>query len=139
MTRVLLFGAGASCGAGDIAPENPPLGNQLFGELARCYPRSWGSLPSDADSTFRDDFEAGMAMVWDRYSHVVPALMQQMALYFVQFRPKTRGSTLYCSLARKIKDAAAERVLLLSTLNYECLLEHSITAESIAVNYGSFP
>src|SRR3990170_7499469 len=44
MTNVLLFGAGASFGAGDILPERPPLGRQLFGELARCFPSSWGGL-----------------------------------------------------------------------------------------------
>ncbi len=139
LARVILFGAGASFGAGDVIPTRPPLGNRLFDELVLCYPGSWGSLPPDIDSNFREDFETGMAVLWDRHSHVVPALMQQMALYFIQFRPRKAGSTLYCALTEKIKDHRAARTVLLSTLNYECLIEYAITAQSMAINYDDFP
>ena len=141
MTRVILFGAGASFGAGDVFPTHPPppLGNQLFGELARCYPRSWGALPSDIDSNFRENFEVGMGILWERYSPVIPELMQQMALYFIQFRPRAPGSSLYCSFAKEIRQRGLANQVLLSTLNYECLLELAISQQSIRVNYGDFP
>ena len=142
MARVILFGAGASFGAGDVYPvERPPLGDQLFGELARCYPGSWGALPPDIHLKFREKggFELGMAMLWERHSPAVPTLMQEMALYFLQFRPREPGSTLYCSLAKAIKESGTTNQVLLSTLNYECLLEGSIARQSMQVNYGDFP
>jgi hypothetical protein len=137
--NVILFGAGASYGAGDILPERPPLSNQLFQELARCFPGSWGSLPTEVARLISENFEKGMALLWERFSPSVPALMQHMAIYFVQFRPRSPGTTLYCRLVRAIEEAHARERVLLSTLNYECLLEHSIWQASLAVNYGDFP
>lgn len=81
----------------------------------------------------------GMGILWERYSPVIPNLMQEMALYFVQFRPRAPGSTLYCSFAKAIRESGSASRVLLSTLNYECLLEYSITQQSLAVNYGDFP
>jgi hypothetical protein len=80
-----------------------------------------------------------MAELWGRFSPFVPQLMQQMAIYFVQFRPRVPGTTLYCKLVRAIEKAGARERLLLSTLNYECLLEHSIWEAKVPVNYGDFP
>ncbi len=139
MTTVLLFGAGASFGGGDFLPERPPLGNQLFAELSRCFKGSWGALPTDAAAAFTDNFERGMEMVWENWSHAVPTLMQHMAIYFVQFRPRSPGTTLYCRLIQGIEAANARARVLLSTLNYECLLEHSVWSTGAPVNYGDFP
>ena len=137
--NAILFGAGASYGAGDIVPERPPLGNQLFAELARCFRGSWGSLPAEVAQLFSENFEKGMALLWERFSTFVPALMQHMASFFVQFRPRKPATTLYCRLIRAIEAAHARERILLSTLNYECLLEHSIWQASLPVNYGDFP
>ena len=137
--NVMLFGAGASFGAGDIVPERPPLGKQLFGELARYSRSTWGSLPRDVDAAFREDFEGGMEVLWTRHSQMVGVLMQQMALYMVQFRPRDPGSTLYCSLAREIKRESATDRVLLSTVNYECVLEHALCGQGLTVSYGEFP
>jgi hypothetical protein len=137
--NAILFGAGASYGVGDIVPERPPLGNQLFAELARCFRGSWGALPSEVALLFAENFEKGMALLWERFSPSVPALMQHMAIYFVQLRPRSPGATLYCRLVRAIEAAGARERVLLSTLNYECLLEHSIWHASVPVNYGDFP
>lgn len=137
--NAILFGAGASYGVGDIVPERPPLGNQLFAELARCFRGSWGSLPAEVAQLFAENFEKGMALLWERFSPSVPTLMQHMAIYFVQFRPRSPGATLYCRLVRAIETASARERVLLSTLNYECLLDHSIWHMSVPVNYGDFP
>jgi hypothetical protein len=137
--NAILFGAGASFGVGDIAPERPPLGNQLFTELAHCFRGSWGSLPTEVTELFAENFEKGMALLWEKFSPSVPTLMQHMAIYFVQFRPRSPGSTLYCRLVHAIESAGARERVLLSTLNYECLLEHSIWHMNVPVNYGEFP
>jgi hypothetical protein len=41
----VLIGAGASFGAGGIAPHRPPLGAELFDRLQKEFPDSWVSLP----------------------------------------------------------------------------------------------
>jgi hypothetical protein len=137
--NVFLFGAGASFGAGDIIPERPPLGNALFAELARCFRGSWGSLPDEVAALFSSNFEKGMAVLWERFSPAVPELMQQMAIYFVQFRPRAPGTTLYCRLINAIEKTSARERVLLSTLNYECLLELAVWQARVPVHYGEFP
>lgn len=137
--KIILFGAGASYGGGDIVPDRPPLGSQVYDELIRCYPRSWGAFPPSINQTFRDNFEAGMQILWDKHSQVIPELMQQMALYFIQFRPRAPGSTLYCTLANEIKCKGTADNLVLSTLNYECVLERALSLQGLAINYSNFP
>jgi hypothetical protein len=39
---VILFGAGASYGAGHVLPQAPPLGANLYDALAAQYPKEWG-------------------------------------------------------------------------------------------------
>lgn len=136
---VILFGAGASFGAGSVVPERPPLGNQLFLELSKCFPAGWGALPVEVRALFSESFEQGMAHLWANYSQVVPELMQQMAIYFVQFRPLALGSTLYCRLIADLSERRSLNSITFSTLNYECLLEHSIWNRGLTVNYGAQP
>lgn len=135
MKKVILFGAGASYGAGGILPERPPLGFQLFGELARAYPGSWGNLPPEIRRLFEKDFEQGMELLWDKHSHIVADLTQHMAIYFAQFRASRNGATLYHHFAREIKRRKAAKDLLISTLNYECVLEFALSDEGLPINY----
>lgn len=46
MSIIVLFGAGASYGAGSVLPSIPPLGSSLYQELSSMFPATWGSLPS---------------------------------------------------------------------------------------------
>lgn len=133
--NVILFGAGASRGAGQVAPEPPPLGQQLFQELAHEFRHSWGALPEELKARFRSDFEEAMDSLWQANSTVVPLLMQHMALYFLQFRPKSPGSTLYGQLARLIGEWAETRPVILSTLNYDCVLELELSNADLVVDY----
>lgn len=135
MKKVVLFGAGASYGAGGILPARPPLGSQLFGELARSYPGSWGNFPADIRRLFEKDFEQGMELLWDKHSHIVAELTQQMAIYFAQFRASRKGSTLYHYFAREIKQRGVAKDLVISTLNYECVLEFALSDEGLPINY----
>src|SRR5687768_14554101 len=129
---VFLFGAGASFGAGGIVPEPPPLGGQLFRILASHYRRSWGQLPADVERQMEEDFEAGMAMVYERHSMAIPLLMREMALYFSQFRPQSRSS-LYCRLAKDVEDHID--ALAFATLNYECVLEYALLEAGASIDY----
>ena len=138
---VILFGAGASFGAGGILPESPPLGGGLFDELAVSYPASWGKLPGELPAVFREaGFEAGMQIVYERHGEAIPQLMREMAVYFVQFRPH-QASTLYCRLIRQLLEANALKDVSFATLNYECVLEFSLLAANVTVGYfpGNVP
>lgn len=135
---IFLFGAGASHGAGDILPEAPPLGLQLYGELARIYPGSWGSLPREVCEALKANFEDGMQVIYDRMSVLIPELMRQMAIYFIQFRPAS-GQTLYCRLIEHIRELGLLDRVLFSTLNYECVLEFSLLRKGISIDYFGLP
>lgn len=138
---IFLFGAGASKGAGNCIPEIPPLGAELFTELTRCFPMSWGSLPQNIVTEFKriPVFENGMKFLWDNYSHLIPTLMQHMALYFLQFRPKQPGISLYDKLISEIVSRNLVNKIALSTINYDCLIEWGINNSRIQVNYFTMP
>jgi hypothetical protein len=131
---IFIFGAGASYGAGGILPEQPPLGVQLYSILERIYPGSWGSFPNDICEVFKENFEAGMQLVHDRFAVAIPSLMREMAVYFVQFRPYERA-TLYCRLIEDLKQKNLLHRTLFSTLNYECVLEFSLLNHSHTIAY----
>lgn len=137
--RILVFGAGASYGCGRVRPEAPPLGTGLFEALARSFPGTWGGLPKQIDLLFRENFEAGMQELWAQYSQVVPELTQQMALFFVQFRPTEKGCTLYSQLVAAAISPSSTEPTLFSTLNYECLLEYAAWEVGIPVDYFGPP
>ncbi len=136
MRSVILFGAGASYGAGDIIPNKPPLGAELYSELSKNFPKSWGVLPQDAKDEFEVNFERGMGVIWDKYSGAVVELMRHMALYFAQFRAKKPGSTAYASLAREIQQRKLNGKVIVATLNYECLLELEFSHAGVEFSYS---
>lgn len=132
---VFLFGAGASHGARDIIPEQPPLGPQLYGVLAHIYPNSWGRLPDNAQERFeRGNFEDGMEVIYEKYSHIIPELMRQLSVYIIQFRPNS-GRSLYCRLIRYLRKNDLLQTVLFSTLNYDCILEFSMLRQGVGISY----
>lgn len=133
--KVVLFGAGASFGAGEIVPRPPPLGYDLFPALRRLF-STWRAIPEADAALFAGDFEAGMATVVDRYSMAVGPLMQEMALFFSGFGQRQGSSNLY---TRLIERAADCRDVIWSTLNYECLLEVAAARTGRSVHYFGEP
>lgn len=132
---VFLFGAGASFGAGGIRPERPPLGSQLFRQLSEVYPGTWGSLPENVVSAFEEgNFENGMGLIHEQFGKAIPELMQEMAIYFIQFRPAT-GSSLYCRLLADLIESEALHRALFATLNYDCVLEFSLLSRDLSIDY----
>ena len=134
---VILFGAGAPRGLPGIVPERPPLGNQLFGRLAHHYPATWGALPTSLRSVFlHDGFEGGMAVIWRHHAPQVPALMRQMALFFLSFDILLSSTNVnpYCELAQLVEDQTLDSTLF-STLNYDCLLEIAFASRQLPFRY----
>jgi hypothetical protein len=120
----VLIGAGASFGAGGIAPERPPRGNELFDRLQEEFPESWGTLlDADECDAFGGDppFESGMKMLWDKGGQRVQRLIIDMGIYFCRFRPDGR-SNCYAALLRLLMTTRSISVFFCS-LNYECVFE----------------
>ncbi len=131
---VFIFGAGASYGAGDILPERPPLGGELYGALSKHFGSSWGALSPEIAARFEEDFEKGMGLLYEDFSPSIPALMRELAIFLIQLRPAT-GSSAYCRLVEKLQDASLLDRVVFSTLNYDCILEFSLAGRGIGVNY----
>lgn len=134
--RIVLFGAGASNGAGHVLPKAPPLGKDLYKELTHYCPPSWGSLPEEIKASFETGFEQGMRVLWDKYSSGIALLMRHMTLYLAQFRPDGSHQDLYSRLLQELKRAGTTSGVLFSTLNYECVLEVAASALGFKVDYG---
>jgi|SRR5215204_4569310 len=103
MRLAFLTGAGASRGAGGITPYDPPLGFELYEYLRNEYPETWGSLPNNFDSLFRDNFEIGMAELWNAQLDIGSRLIIDMAVYFSRFDPPDDGMDCYSRLVWFLK------------------------------------
>ena len=134
MRVAILFGAGASFGAGPVAPETPPLGADLFGRLCARFPGSWGSLDPDMERGFRDNgFESGMEVMWRGGFAQQPLL--DMTRYFAEFRSVEK--TAYDRVVAMIEQNADTDHTTFASLNYDCLLEQSLRALGRGVSYTS--
>lgn len=142
METVLLFGAGASFGAGAVLPHAPPLGSQLYPALVRAYPNAWGSLPADAAAVFANQgFEPGMAFVWQRYSQFVSVLQKAIGHYFAQFQVQTHPVCAYRALVSGLELNSGKRRVMLATLNYDLILDTCLQIEKVdfALGNGAHP
>ena len=135
---ILIFtGAGASYGCEHILPRQPPLSNQLYDELVLSFPNSWGKIIATLAPQFRQNFEAGMGIVWQQQSSIVPALMRDMAIYFSIFRPDGSRLDLYSQLMTYVVNNNLQNEIILSTLNYECVFELAVSGLGLSVDYFS--
>lgn len=136
--RILIFtGAGASYGCEHVLPKQPPLSNQLYDELSACFPDSWGRTPTALASQFRTNFEGGMDVVWQRQSLNVPPLMRDMAIYFSSFHPDGQRLDLYSRLIENIVQNNLQEQTVLSTINYDCILELAVSSLGLRIDYFS--
>src|SRR2546428_56294 len=118
-TLLFLFGAGASFGAIHVSPYPPPLGRDLYDELAEAFPHTWGAeswFAGRADD-FRSDFEKTMERcIGPNAASAVPALLD-MANYFAQFEPG--GNDLYSRLLLELLARSLIARTVFCSLNYE--------------------
>lgn len=135
MTRLVLFGAGASFGSGDVQPRTPPLGADLFTALQKLYP-TWRSIPENAAVAFSEDFEGGMHRVIEHYGFAIGPLMQEMAIFFSIFGIPQDGDNRYVNLLHSL---AGQSDIVWSTLNYDCLLESAASRLDRAIAYFNDP
>jgi hypothetical protein len=119
---VFLFGAGASYLTGGLS--RPPLLSGLLNPLQTAFPNSWGTIPDHSKAAFERDFEAAM----DTYaseSDLLVELIKDAALFFSGFKPEGEGKEPYYQLLARYRDLLISGEMLISTLNYDCLIELS--------------
>lgn len=75
-----------------------------------------------------------MAQLSARFAAAVPALMRDMAIYFVQFRIVDERC-LYVRLVHLLREMQLIERVVVSTLNYDCLLELALVGAGIGVDY----
>ncbi|PWT78206.1 MAG: hypothetical protein C5B58_15590, partial [Acidobacteria bacterium] len=126
---VILFGAGASygAGAGHVLPQVPPLGANLYDALAAQYPKEWGSdshLGKMWAPQLRDDFERTM------YEEVLPKVSslsllewhRSVAEFFARYRLRGGRRDMYSLLLSGLRNRGLLERVTLGSLNYDCLL-----------------
>lgn len=137
MKQLFLFGAGASAGSGPCHPETPPVGSKLIRPLLP-FLRVRSLIDLDLLKLFESNFELGMQEFWIRHSGAMQHFIRDMAYFFSRFSPEPGNH--YVELIKAIK--AKHHDVLLSTLNYEMLIEAAINICGNRVTYdcrGSRP
>ncbi|MDO6406248.1 hypothetical protein [Pantoea phytobeneficialis] len=118
MGYMVLLGAGASFGSGDVTPYPPPLGNRLFEKLDGKGGVA-SKLPQDLKDKFINNFEEGMADYYVRYNQNIMSFQRELAGYLVSFTPGDNNH--YKNLINSLNN---KRVVY-SSLNYDILFELS--------------
>ncbi|MCK4869683.1 MAG: hypothetical protein KAS93_01090 [Gammaproteobacteria bacterium] len=134
MKNIFLFGAGASYGCGGLN-STVPLGNQLFCELKRRFPGTWGQVSQEIATSFHENFEQGMEKLWSSNFPIISRLMQDLGVYFASFSIANKHENLYVKIIQKLKKMDSIKDTLISTLNYECLIEIAAFLNNIKSNY----
>ena len=126
---ILLFGAGASYGSLGMV-KRPPLSACLFDELYNEYPMTWRTISGDLVSIFKKDFEEGMGRLYQegeaKHEYNVAKILKDMAIYFSKFKIDNTDINLYSRLISKYEKYIRQGRIILSTLNYECLIEDAL-------------
>lgn len=132
---VLVFGAGASFGSGEVKPKPPPMTDGLFTVMQRLFPAVCRGLSQECVDLLLDDFEAGMRMVGEVNSHMLPPLQRSMASFFFGFYPGENN--LYRRIARKVIGVEWSGAFV--SFNYERLLEIALITEGLQPFVGQRP
>jgi len=128
----IIFGAGASYGSGRCNPHPPPLGAQLFDHLENLN-GEFSKLDENTKIIFREKgFEEGMARV-NNSSIIINPLQKELASYLSQFTIEQDNA--YARLFRKIKRHVKNIKTI--TLNYDLLIEQSLSNNDFPVDYNN--
>ena len=128
----LIFGAGASFGSGGCLPTNPPLGADLFSELQKLG-GAFTRLDNRQQRVFLEQgFEPGMATIANDSREINP-LQKELACYLAGFTAQRDNA--YSRLFSKLKTFSNR--IAIATLNYDLLIEHSLSHHRISFDYNN--
>ncbi|SFZ76943.1 hypothetical protein [Chitinimonas taiwanensis] len=132
MSSLILLGAGASFGSGNVHPSAPPLGTGPDGLFARLEAAGGeaASLPESLKELFRSDFEKGMAEYYEYSGGNVMRFQREVASCLAQFTPG--DSNAYVRLLQ----AVGGRRVVYASLNYDLLIELSAASLGLGTCYG---
>lgn len=135
MSVLILLGAGASFGSGDVLPCCPPLGNGSDGLFARLEGGGGlaASLPDDLKDLFRSDFERGMAQFCEFADGDIMRFQRELAAYLAAFKPGSANA--YIRLIRTI----GPRRVIYASLNYDLLFELAAATLGLNTYYTTDP
>lgn len=135
MSAVILLGAGASYGSGDVTPHRPPLGNGPDGLFARLEVAGGqaATLPNDLKDLFRSDFEKGMVQFYEHADGDIMRFQREMAGYLAQFAPGKNNA--YIRLIRTV----GPRRAVYASLNYDLLFELAAGVLHLNTHYSLEP
>jgi len=139
---VILFGAGASYGAGaaHVLPQAPPLGTDLYDALAVQYPKEWGSesqLGKVWAAQLRADFELTM---FQEVLLNVPSLSllewhRPVAEFFAKYCLDGSRRDMYSLLLSGLRTSGLLERVTLGSINYDCLLEQAMLGLGLSTDY----
>jgi hypothetical protein len=104
------------------------LGGELYNELRKSFPSTWGSLEASTMRNFEENFEKEMQHLFDT-SDVV-SLMKDIARYFCAFQP-FNNSNLFIRFIHGLKDTIQD--ITFSTINYDLLFELALQSIGMTV------
>ena len=135
MSVLFVIGAGASYGNPDCEPHPPPLGARLYSEL-KVESQVARELDEEVVKILETgDFESGMELLWEREPVKITPLQIDLAKYFTKF--KAGSDNYYNQLIKIIKKSKKKPVI--STTNYDLLLEQCINDNGYYITYGGLP
>lgn len=127
---LMLFGAGASYGSEpDPSINTPPLGVNLFSRLAALGGFT-SRIPEEIAMVFKRDFEEGMALFNEKMSVNLQEFHRELSLYLASFCPSPDSR--YIRFLQKF----GNRNIIVSSLNYDMMLEEAASHIGLRVQYG---
>lgn len=130
MEYIVLLGAGASYGSGNVSPYPPPLGNQLFQKLDELGGVASG-LPEALKEKFRGNFETGMAEYYLWSKGFISSFQRELGYYLSCFTPEDGNSY------KRLISSLYHKNITYCSLNYDLLFELSASQLGLGIVYDN--
>ncbi|MDF5774054.1 hypothetical protein [Pseudomonas syringae] len=129
MAILMLLGAGASFGSEPRREVvTPPLGAGLFKALEALGGEA-SNVPDEIKEVFRDDFETGMALYFEKHSDRMIKFNRELSYFLSGFSPSDSSS--YVQLLSEF----GRRNIVFSSLNYDVMLEEAAAKIGLGFSY----
>jgi hypothetical protein len=132
MAELVLLGAGASFGSEPNREiKTPPLGMNLFSELQSLAGFS-SRIPEYIAAVFKRDFEEGMMFFSQEMPSEVQEFHRELSRYLSMFTPTSDSRFV------RLLECLRKRNVIISSLNYDLMLEEAAKLVGLTVKYDIF-